>query len=62
MFLDLSKAFNTVNHKILLHKLEKYGIRGHPLKRLENYLNHRIQVIKLNSFISQPPEIVLGVP
>ena len=62
VFLDLSKAFNTINHKIVLNKLQKYGIRGHPLKRLENYLNHRIQVTKLNSFISQPLEIGVGVP
>ena len=62
VFLDLSKAFNTVNHKILLRKMEKSGIRGHTLKLMENYLKNRIQVTKVISFISQPLEINVGVP
>ena len=62
IFLDLAKAFNSVNHKILLNKLEKYGIRGIPLLLLENYLNNREQVTNVNNFKSSKLHINVGVP
>ena len=43
IYLDLSKVFNTVNHEILLCKLDRFGIRGHTCKWFRNYLNKRQQ-------------------
>ena len=50
--LDLAKAFDTVNHKILLEKLDRYGIRGNALKLLTSYLSDRLQNVKINEYIS----------
>ena len=56
------KAFDTVDHKILLSKLERYGIRGTALKLLESYLNGRKQVCIHQNALSEPKEITCGVP
>ena len=45
VFIDFSKAFNTINHTILLQKLQEYGIRGISLKWFESYLSNRQQYV-----------------
>ena len=62
VFLDLSKAFDTVSHDVLLSKLEHYGIRGTPLKLLESYLSNRHQFVTVNGHKSETKEISIGVP
>ena len=62
IFLDFSKAFDTVNFKILLDKLKFYGIRGTPLKWLENYLTHRWQYINFDNTDSDKGITKMGVP
>ena len=46
VFLDFSKTFDTVNHKILLGRLEAYGIRGIPLDWLQSYLSNRKKYVE----------------
>lgn len=62
IFLDFAKAFDTVNHKILLKKLEYYGIRGFPLKWFESYLQNKQQYIEIDDTLSDIENINCGVP
>ena len=62
VFLDLSKAFDTVNHNILLHKLEHLGIRGVVLEWFKSYLSNRKQVVKYKMAVSNSLTIKCGVP
>ena len=62
IFVDLSKAFDTVNHKILLEKLEHYGIRGKALELFKSYLSERKQYVQVNNCNSQTRSISCGVP
>lgn len=63
VYLDLSKAFDTVNPKILLQKLNLYGIRNKSLDFFHSYLTGRSQVLKYNSFTSTSSKpTTLGVP
>ena len=61
LFIDLKKAFDTVNHKILVDKLRVYGIRGLPLQLLESYLSYRFQCVRADSESSNHCEINVGV-
>ena len=61
LFLDLKKAFDTVDHKILIDKLEAYGVQGHALQWFTSYLSGRKQVCKFNNEISNTANITCGV-
>ena len=62
IFLDLAKAFDTVNHKILLKNLGHYGIRGLALQWFVDYLSNRKQYVCYNDASSSLKDITCGVP
>ena len=62
IYLDYAKAFDKVDHEILLHKLYAYGIRGKVLTWLEDYLSDRTQTVVINGKPSNPVPVKSGVP
>ena len=62
IFVDLSKAFDTVNHEILLGKLENLGIRGKALELFKSYLSDREQYVNIDNCKSKTRPIRCGVP
>ena len=62
IFLDFAKAFDTVNHSILIEKLRYYGVTGSTLDLFESYLSNRTQVVEVNGKLSDKGIIKHGVP
>ncbi len=62
IFLDLSKAFDTLDHSILLNKLEHYRLNGISLKLMKNYISNRKQYVEFNDTNSDMMTLTTGVP
>ena len=62
VFIDLSKAFDCINHSLLLEKLERYGVRGLPLKFIESYFTNRYQYTRVENSKSETVPVTTGVP
>lgn len=62
VFLDLKKAFDTIDHKILLEKLNLYGIQGKPLDWFQSYISNRFQICSINGALSDKQTVTCGVP
>jgi hypothetical protein len=62
IFIDLSKAFDTIDHNILLHKLSHYGIRGNAYNLVKSYLTNRSQYTTVFDENSENAHVLFGVP
>ena len=62
VFMDLSKAFYTIDHDILIYKLKRYGIQGIALSWIRDYLTNRKQYVLFQSSESPKSNVLCGVP
>ena len=60
--MDLSKAFDFVDHKILLTKIKRYGVHSTPLRWIRSYLSNREHFVSLNQIDSTSLNLNIGVP
>ena len=60
--MDLSKAYDCINHDLIIAKLEAYGVGKNSLRLIQNYLSQRQQRVKVGSSLNEWLEIILGVP
>jgi retron-type reverse transcriptase len=61
IFLDLKKAFDTVQHDILLKKLEHFGVRNTALRCFTSYLSNRMQCVDIDGTLSDFKKIIMSV-
>ena len=62
VFIDLKKACDTVDHRILIKKLEHYGVRGAASDWLKSYLSNRKQFVNIDGCSSELLDVICGVP
>ena len=62
IFIDLKKAFDTIDHEIILQKLAKYGVDQDALKWFKSYLKNRLQRCNVNNHLSSASPLNCGVP
>ena len=62
IFLDLSKAFDTLNHNILLQKLKYYGFKDSAISLMQSYLVNRKQYVEIEKIKSKTTTLITGVP
>ena len=62
VFVELQKAFYTVEHDIILQKLERYGVRGRANEWFKSYLSNSKQYVSINSYNSNLADVKFGVP
>jgi hypothetical protein len=62
VFLDLQKAFDCINHKVLLDRLSSLGIRGPSLNWIRSFLENRSQIVEMNSLQSGKAQLNFGIP
>ena len=61
ILMDLSKAFDTLNHNVLLAKLNAYGFSFNAIKFVQSYLSERFERVNINNNFSEWRKILLGV-
>ena len=62
VYLDFAKAFDKVDHRIVLNKIQKLGIHGKVYEWIESFLSNRYQSVTVNGTISEPQKVISGVP
>ena len=62
LYLDIRRAFDTINNELLLHKLHSYGFRGVSYSFIQSYLTNRKQYVEVNGFKSNTQNSKIGVP
>ena len=62
LFMDLSKAFGTINHDLMIAKLRAYSFSKEALKFIQSYLKNRKQSVQINNKFSFEKDVIAGVP
>ena len=62
IYLDFSKAFDKVDHQLLIKKLQRYGVSGKLLKWIESFLSNRMQKVAVDGCLSYVCRVLSGIP